>query len=335
MAKSTYYRPAKDQATPVHDQLFLATLDRVGTQGIEDMITIDRPTLAMMMAIKDTVLLAGAEQARIDVETSYNPTGGWVDEVEGISLDDYDPWEALYYWPKHLARGVVWTKQQQRVNRNTPQQVFSIVERKFDNTIETLKRDLSVGLFGDGGGKLMDGLRKLIPAVAKESQTTLVGGKNPADFVWHRTQATDMSGRSAVTDLSDDMLTMWNTIYIQLGKTDYICCDQRTCETYEKNAREFLFTGPTKIGDMQFELVQYKRKPVMFDAEAPVGEMRFIDKKQIKLLTDPMFWFRWTDYKEPLNLPFQKHKQIVCDCNMGRIQARRLGCIFNITESGT
>lgn len=332
MPKSTYYRPASDASTPVHEQLFLSTMDKLGQKGIEDMITIDRPVLAMMMAMKDTVLLAGTQQARITVSTSYNPTGGWIDETEGISMDDYDPFEALYYWVKHLGRAIVWTKEQQRINRSSPQRVFSIVDEKLKNTIETLKRDLSVGLFSNGGGKVMDGLRKMIPATLQQDQTVSVGGKNPADFTWHRTQAIDMSGDSAVTDLEDNMLVMWNNIYIQMGMTDYICTDQRTHQTYEKNAREFIFTGPSKIGDMQFETVQYKKTPIIFDAEAPEGEMRFIDKKEIKFLVDPMFWFRWTDYKEPINLPFQKHKQIVCDCNMGRVQARRLGCIFNISE---
>ena len=78
--------------------------------------------------------------------------------------------------------------------------------------------------------------------------------------------------------------------------------------------------------------MQYKRKPIFISEYAPVGEWRLVDSRNIKFCVDTMYWFHWTDWKEVVNIPITKHKQLVCCFQMSRTQARHLACIYNIAE---
>jgi len=327
MAKATY---TKRGGTVEMNQLFATTLDKV-QDYVEEQIFKDRPALAVCMENKDEKMFAGSEQARGSIITGKNPNGGWINENDGLSMDDYDPFEQYLYYPKHAGYGVRWSKEQQRVNRGSGK-IMSLIDEKIENTVESLRDTINEGLWGSGGGDQMNGLQNMIPATVPASQTTSFGGINPSTTSEWRTKAINMTGLSSISDLEDNMLQMWNDIYVDKGKVDYIFTDQTTHQTYEKNARDFIYTSEVKIADTNFELCQYKRKPLIFDNEAPSGEMRFIDRRHFKMAIDPEYWFAWTDWKEAVNLPFTKFKQVLCDLNLCTNARRRLGCIFNISE---
>lgn len=330
MAKATYTRLG---TTATHSQLFAFVMDRVAPY-IEDLVTKDKPGLAFFSAYKDSELLEGGEQVRFRMRTGYNPNGGWVDENEPISTDDYDPYEISYYYPKHLAYGLTWTKQQMRAVRNGVN-VGSLIEDKMDNTIDSVQRDLETGIHGTSIQKEMNGLKDLIPASTPATQNSSgvkVGELSPQGNSWWQSQGTDMSSVSSVSELENQMMNMWNTIHVEGGKVDIIFSDQTVAETYEKNMREFLQGGLIKIGDWNYDLIQYKGVPIVFSSESSSGEMRFVDKRHCKMAVDPMFYYGWTDWKEVPNVPFSKHAQLVLDLQMCRGNPRRLGCLFSIAE---
>ena len=333
MAKSTYYRPFRSQTTPTHDELFVTSWDNLGEEGVVNVIKTARPALAAMMTMMDRKKLRGGEQAFINVATEFNPHGGWVNLDEAIDMDNWNPFERLYYDRKHIVRPVVWTAEEQQVNSGSSK-IVDIISEKIELTLDTLKEDFSDGIWGDGGGKQMDGLRNLIPASTAANQTTRVGNLDPSDHVWHRTYGVDMTGIAAANELERYMSSTLNTITIQGAEITWLFCDQTTHEIYEENSREFLMSQPTKIADMTFELCKFKGIPLIFDKDAPSGEIRFVDSRELFFMIDPSWWLKWTGWKEHYHIPFQKGKQILCTCNLGRRQARRLACMFDIAENG-
>ena len=151
MAKSTYYRPFDTSTTATHDELFGSTWDNLGQDGVMNMMTRHRPALAALRTMTDTRKLKGGEQAFINVATDFNPAGGWVDLDEPIDMDNWDPFERLYYGPKHIVRPVVWTAEEQQVNAGSGK-LYDIITEKIEITIDTLKEDFATGLWGSGGG---------------------------------------------------------------------------------------------------------------------------------------------------------------------------------------
>lgn len=330
MAKKTYLKKGE---TASFDQLFATTIDNMTEAGLHDQYFRKRPILAMLLERKDTEMFDGAQQANGLHEIGENPNGGWVGFNEGISMDDYDPFDGVQYWPKALAYGVIWTWEQQRVNRGKAAK-HKLVERKIENTEKTIMKILSTGTWTGAGGSSneMDGLPNLIPATVPASQSTAVGGVNPSTASWWRTQGINMSGKSATQDLENNMLTMYNNITAEGGDPDLIACDQTTHETYEKNALNFVVYKPTKIADVTFDLCQYKGIGMTFDKDAPSGELRMITRADLGFGIDPNYWFDYTGWKEAQNVPYTKARQVVCVCNLVRHAARTHGCIFNISE---
>jgi hypothetical protein len=239
-------------------------------------------------------------------------------------MDDYDPFTAGRYDPKYAAYGVAWPMEVQSINKGDTR-VFSLIDKKIDNTVETLRDTLADQLInGSGAGKNANGLTTLIPATAKTSQSASVGGISPSGNLWWQTQAINMTGMSAATDLENQMLVMYDTIFAETGDPDTIVTDITTKETYENNAKDFItLNGKTKIADVTFEMCQYKGMPIIYDKNAPAGELRMLTREYIKFCVDPDFWFAWTARKDLPNVPFKKFQ-------FARTSARAHGCNYNI-----
>ncbi len=324
----------KRGATAEMNDLFAAQLDKQYPNGtLINAIAKKKPMLATLLAVKDTVLLAGSEQVQVKISKERNPNGGWVDEGEGLSLDNFQHTATAIYFPKHIAYSVRWTREELRVNRGAGK-LFSIIDTKIENTKEALDNDLSTGLHGTGANKQMDGLQKLIPAQTKATQsasTNTIGGQAISND-WWQTYGINMTGYSSLTWLEKYMLNAKNTVETNNGKTDWIFTDQTTWETYWNNARDFIVTEPTKIADMTFDLIKFMGIPIMFDEKAASGEMRGIDKRRFLFCVDPEFWMKWTDWLPFLNVPDDKVKHVASTCNTVRTGAREHWCIFNIAE---
>ena len=332
MAKATYL---KRGATPTMGETFLAVWDKLYDTTLDQFFR-EYPFLAWLKERQDTTMAAGAEQIQLRAITSENPNGGWLNWGEGVSMDDFDPFDGLLYYWKLLGFGMQHSFYQKRTIRGDTKK-FNSYEEKRQVTIQTIQKLLSTGAHtGSGGaGKQMDGLTRLIPATAKASQTVVIGNQSPATKAWWRSQYVNMSGFAAASDLEDKMLELWDDIRIPGGKVDVIVTDIPTRQIYEKNQIDFIVTRDTKIADNNYELCQYKRKPIIDDADAESEELRMIDNRAIKFCVDPEYFLKWTGDKEIPDVPFSSVNQIACVCNLVRLSARWVGCLDNITEDGS
>lgn len=317
--------------TPYLEQMFVTTLDRYHNK-IEDMIHYEYPELALCKEVKDTKWCDGGRQFVLPVVVSENPNGGQIYEEEGLPMEDFDPNDGLIYQISHAGYGVRWNKQQQRMNRGSSKR-FSVIEQKIEQTKNSLQTTLRNQFWnGTGTGKDANGMAILIPAATKANQTTAVGGKTPSTTSWWQTWGTDMTGYSSLQYLEDYLINMWNSITAEGGTPNVNLTDQTTYETYEKNAMDTIVTAPSKFADATFELPQFKRKPIIFSKDAPAGQWRMFDKRAFKYIVDPDYDIAWTGWKEITNVAFTKVQQVIIDYNFARIQARWMGCIFDIAE---
>jgi len=333
MAKSTYVRSGSG-TIPV-DELFVSTMIK-RKNTIVDLVFKEKILLAKFLARKNTGLLSdGGDQFFIPMEVDVNPHGGWISETGGVSMNNFDPLAGATYLPKNIAYNVVFPRKDQRVNKGSSR-LHSIIKIKEDNTVKSMRKDLEEAIVvGTGGTTLLpDGLTRLIPATARASQTTVIGNIDPAVFSWWRTQYISMTGRPALQFLPDDMLTMQNTIELEDGKVDWWFTTQTIAEMYEKNQLDFLTRSETKVGDNNYMTIKYKGADIIMSKLAPSGEMRAIDDRAIDLCVDSDNWFDWTDWKEQVNVPKTKHKQILSVCATARNSAENLGCIDNISLTG-
>jgi len=329
MAKS-YYKV--DNSTTVEmDQLFVTTMDRRAKQLV-DQIFKKNIALAFLLSMKDTTMIQGGKQFIVPLEVEENPHGGWINDEEGIPMDDYDPVDAAIYGPKSLSYNVRFSREQRFVNRGDVR-VHSLMSIKERNTIKSMQKRLEEAIWtGDGTNqKVMDGLPKIIPATVPASQSVTVGGISPSSKSWWRTQARNMSGMAAAAELEAELLTLYNDIALEGGTVNMNFTSQDIAETYEKNQMDYLSVGMTKVGDFNFETIKYKGGPISFSDLAPAGEWRMVDKEALIFAVDPAYWMRWTKDKEQVDNPFTSHRQILSRCNLCRREARTLGCIYNIT----
>jgi hypothetical protein len=331
MATQTY---TIQGVTAEAEQIFISTLNKRVKDGyVNDQIFYGHPAMAWLYGRKNTALLVGGKQFELAVSVLENPTAQMINYNQGLSMDDFDPYKMAAYWPVLAAAAVSWPLDVQAMNRGDGR-LFSIIDNKIEITIETLRNTISQQLWnGTGTGVQANSIQTLIPATAKASQSTSVGGLSPSTYAWWRTQATTMSGLDATAELEAKMLNMRNTIEAQGGKVDIILTDQGTAETYEKNQLNFLVAQNVKIGDANFNTITYKGTPITFDIDAPAGELRMIDNRAITFCVDPQFDFAWTDMKEIPNVPFFKTKQVVERFQLARKSARWLGCIYSITAA--
>lgn len=331
MAKATYL---KRGATPTMGETFLAVWDKLYNETLDQFFR-DYPWLSYLKERMDTSMAVGSEQIQLRALISENPHGGALDWEEPVSMDDFDPFDGLLYYWKLIGYGMRHSFFQKRTIRGDGLK-FNSYEEKRQATISTIQKLLSTLTHrGSGGtGKEIDGLTRLIPATAPELQTVVIGNQNPSAKAWWRTQYVNMAGFAAASDLENKMLELWDLIRVPGGKVDVIVCDIATRQIYEKNQIDFIVTRDVKIADNNYELCQYKRKPIIDDTDAEPQELRMIDNRGIKFCVDPEYWLKWTGEKEIPDVMFSTVQQIAAVCNMVRLSARWLGCLDNITETG-
>lgn len=329
MAKATYLKRGQTATT---GELFLAYWDKMYPTTLDQYFR-KYPIHAWLEERKDTTMAAGAEQIIVRAEISENPNGGALDWEEPVSMEDFDPKEALTYHWKVVGYGVRNSLYYQRLaGRNNPN--FNPYEEKRQNTLKTIRKLMSSLVHTGSGGtsKEIDGLSRLIPATAKGSQSVSVGNKNPSSFAWWRSQARSMSGRSAASDLEKYLLYLTDDIRQEGGEVDVNFTDITTRQIYEMNQLDFQTSMDFKIADNNFELCQYKRKPIIDDADAAAGQWRMVDNRAIKYCVDPQYELVWTGEKPIPNVMFTTVDQIALICNLVRLSARWVGCLYNITE---
>lgn len=331
MAKQAY--TVRGEAV-LDNQLFIATSTK-RKAAIIDAIFYKDFILNWMIDRKDETLLGNSEQFECPITSEENPNGGMVGFDTGVSMDDFDPLNLAKYWPKLAVYNLVTSHRQKQSNRGSGK-LIDLYQMKEDITVESMKRTfISQFWRGSGTGDEANGINLLIPATAKSSQTTEIGTITPSNAkYWWRSQATDMSGVAAASELEPTMSNMDRTIRDQGGRVDLWGGDQATVEIYERNQQEYILDIKVTIGDNNYTKIGFKGAPIEHSVDARAGELRAMDSRAITMAVDPMYWLEWTSQKEIPNVAIKTMAQYMAVFEFCRTSPRHTGCIFNINASG-
>jgi hypothetical protein len=188
---------------------------------------------------------------------------------------------------------------------------------------------------GDGSGTNFDGLQRIISTTPTSGT---VGGIDRNLFTfWRNRQNTATHSSTAFDTLVTNMRTTYNQC--SLGGVDMtpesIITDRADFEGYESTLvtplrlqRDTKATG----GDIGFlnDALQFKAASVFYDEDAPAAEMRFLNKKALKLCYLQGAWMKMETPIEPANQLISATKVFTFG-NLTTNGSRYLGVVSGIT----
>lgn len=221
----------------------------------------------------------------------------------GYDLLDVTPQQGLtkaeYDW-KNVAVSV--TISDEELDQNKGEAKFlDLLKSKIKQAEMTHKMKFNEMLYGDGtgnAGKDFAGLASYVTGV----DTGTIGGIDSANYAWWRNNHDTIP--NFATDGLGKMRTMFNNCTVDGDAPNFILCDQTTYEQYEAMMpplERIAFKEGGMSGDLGFEHLRFKGKPLAWDSQAPAKTMRFLNLKYLKLIFDSNKEFTMTDWRRPYN----------------------------------
>lgn len=156
----------------------------------------------------------GGREFRATLEYAKNPTARGYAELEPLDSTRAEIFTEAIYQQKQHAVQVTFSEWEMGVTRGENAK-FESIDRKLKNGTNSHLDDLNVKLFGDGSadnGNSIDGLLKLIP---NDPTTGVVGGINPATWIFWRSQQASGTKSSAP---GDNIVAAWTNVYDASGR---------------------------------------------------------------------------------------------------------------------
>ena len=228
-----------------------------------------------------------------------------------------------------------WVEEREHAG-GTQSSVIDLLTLRVQDLIDSVREEMNKMLwnsFVDNDGMDLNGLQLLIP---QDPRTGIIAGLDRATNIWWRPTYWDNNtsgfayGRppidvtlgapvavGAFGDISDEasdclkrMGTMLNNCAQGENMNDYsIITEQFVYEQYEALSQhaknhKISYSQDDRIIKYSFGGAMFRGVPILYDTintGAPSGQMRFLNKKYIKLITDSAAWFTWSDEKSPVN----------------------------------
>jgi len=242
------------------------------------------------------------------------------------------------YWNYKQGAGDImidWVEEREHAGGNQDS-VVELLTLRIDDLIDSVREEINTMLWNSAVGNAgmdMNGLQLLVPT---DPRTGIIAGLDRALNIWWRNTYWDNNASGfaygkpphdttlgapaavgAFGDISDGasdglkrMGTMLNNCAQGENMSDYsIITEQFVYEQYEalaQHAKNFriAYSQDDRIVKYNFGGALFRGVPILFDTVtngAPSGQMRFLNKKYIKLITDSQAWFKWSDEKSPVN----------------------------------
>lgn len=210
--------------------------------------------------------------------------------------------------------------------------IFDLVEQRVEALIDGVREEMNTMLWASlvgNAGKDLNGLQLLVPI---DPRTGTLAGLNRADHYWWRNCYWDNTALSYQPHPTESGLgapvavgafgviaTGYSTCLKRMGTmlnncaqgenmSDYfIITDQLTYEQYTDSAQHMNnfrinYQSDADAIKYNFGNALFRGIPVRFDSyDAPSGEMRILNKKYIRLISDSGAWMNWTEERKPYN----------------------------------
>lgn len=247
--------------------------------------------------------------------------------------------EAKYDW-RYLVGSIVRFGVDDQQNRGK-NQIINLMNATMDNVKTALISEMETRLFGAKGtivagtttetDPAIDGLQYLVPddptAAAGDA-----GGIDPSVYTWWRNRATNATGKSFATYGVSLMRTLMNNCAnnLKMDTPDIILTGQTPYEYYEDTVLPAYRITSNKLGDMGFENIQFKGKPMVWSPSCAATRMYMLNTNFIKFAYDPMMFFDMTNWKDIPNQVNDRVAQIITACTFKVSRRRCQGVLYNI-----
>jgi len=246
---------------------------------------------------------------------------------------------AKYDW-RYLVGSIVrfGVDDQQNRGRN---EIINLMNTTMENTKNSLATEMEIRLFGGSGAVVagtttetnpsFDGLQYLVPD-DPTSAANPAGGIDSSLYTWWRNQATNMTGKSFATFGISYMRTIMNNCMnnLKMDAPDIIVSGQTPYEAYEDTILPAYRITNNKLGDMGFENIQFKGRPMIWSPSCANTRMYFLNTNFIKFVYDPMMMMDMTAWKDIPNQVNDRVAQIITACTFKVSRRRCQGVVFGI-----
>ncbi|MEL0288765.1 MAG: phage major capsid protein [Gammaproteobacteria bacterium] len=258
----------------------------------------------------------------------------------GVGAIDNTPQEevtsAIYDW-KQLASTVSISGIEEA--QNSGEAAFlDLLNTKIEVARESVVQKMNEMFYAAGGVSGTDpndfhGIGLLV-----KDTTSVVGGINPANNTWWKSQVHDATDANAFdhtieTELDRTMMTnVFNDASVGGDTPQFIITTQALHEKYEGLLQGNVRYMDTALADAGFQSLEFKGRPVLFDDDCPTGEMYFINPKYLRLKVHRDRFFKAGPFIQPVDKDTRTMKMLTYG-NLTINSRRHQGCITGLTTS--
>lgn len=210
----------------------------------------------------------------------------------GITAAEYD-------WKK--AAVSITISRDEEMQNSGESRIINLLKSKIQQAEKTFQLKLDEMMFGDGtgnGGRDFSGLNAYIT-----TSPSTAGGIDGATNSWWD------NVRDTCPNFATDGLKYMRSVYNQCtreGDEPKVLITHRLVfEAYESMLttieRINYSKGKELAGDLGFETLMFKGKPIMWDYYAPALTIFFVNSDYLKLVIDPRYDFEMSEWRVPVN----------------------------------
>lgn len=232
--------------------------------------------------------VSGGTSIYQELTYAENSTFQYYDGGEALSVQASDVLTSAEFAWKQAAVAVYITGKEEAINSGK-EQILDLLETRIQNAEDTMKNNLSVGIYSDGtgsGGKQIGGLQYL---VADTPTSGTVGGINRATYSFWRNISFDATTDGGAAASSANIQSYMNRVYIQLvrgaDRPDLIVADNTYWRVYLESLQSIQRIASDSMAQAGFMSLKYMDADVVLDggfgAAAPANHMYFLNTKYL------------------------------------------------------
>lgn len=294
-----------------------------------DQIFDSYPLIKWMKSKGRLKSLAGGRRIETPLSYGENANIQWLTKGGTVPLNDFESLTIAQWNWHYLSASVVRFGVDDQQNRSQ-MAIINWMNAKLDTTRKGLTKELETRLFSSSNSDNgIEGLQHLVRD--DPTSSTSIGGINQSTYSWWRNKFKNLTGLSAGSNLTKNMVIMLNDTSNNAGDEmpDIIVSGQNPFQYYEDNILDFYRTYSNKLGDLGIRNIEFKGIPMIWSPSCGT-RMYFLNTDYLLFFYDPMWYFEMTAWKDIPNQPYDRAAQIMLACEFACNRRRCQGVIFNI-----
>lgn len=319
--------------TRVIDDTFVEVWEDIRAEAIDNILTAT-PVTALLMEAGCMVKQVGGHTI---TRTIKYGKGSATAISKGDTLPQGEPQlETMGIWTfRNVATHVQADLLDDTANAG-PHKIKDYVKKRLSDATQAMKEDYEAALFATEvaleTGKEIQGLNDILPITQTNGVAAATGtntyGKIDRNNSWWQPKYKAVTANPEVNLLSD-MKNFFNTISAHRSDAapTHIVMNQTHFEIYEEfalDASQIIKDESTYLADLGFEVLRFKKRPVVWSANMTASQNMFLNTRFIEWVYDPNLWFHMTEFK-PIPLQTTRIAHIISRCNILCTQLRNQG----------